>query len=109
MNDNPTAAAFFKTLSSRNRYSILYRIGAVKKAETRERKIREFVAMLARGHGWMGLHCRTLDQWRSLLDQCGFDTAADRPNAGPALGPGLFALLTELDADLVLGPPEGGD
>jgi uncharacterized protein YdeI (YjbR/CyaY-like superfamily) len=49
LNANPTAAAFFKTLSSRNRYAILYRIGAVKKAETRKRKIKEFVAMLERG------------------------------------------------------------
>jgi uncharacterized protein YdeI (YjbR/CyaY-like superfamily) len=49
LNENPTAAAFFKTLSSRNRYAILYRIGAVKKVETRERKIKEFLAMLERG------------------------------------------------------------
>jgi uncharacterized protein YdeI (YjbR/CyaY-like superfamily) len=49
LNANPRAAAFFKTLSSRNRYAILYRIGAVKKAETRKRKIKEFVAMLERG------------------------------------------------------------
>lgn len=49
LNKNPTAAAFFKTLSSRNRHAILYRIGAVKKTETRKRKIREFVAMLERG------------------------------------------------------------
>lgn len=46
---NPTAAAFFATLTGANRYAILYRIGAVKKAETRARKITEFVAMLARG------------------------------------------------------------
>jgi uncharacterized protein YdeI (YjbR/CyaY-like superfamily) len=46
LNANPRAAAFFKTLSSRNRYAILYRIGAVKKNETRNRKIKEFVAML---------------------------------------------------------------
>ena len=49
LNKNPTAAAFFKTLSSRNRYAILYRIDAAKKTETRKRKIREFVAMLERG------------------------------------------------------------
>jgi uncharacterized protein YdeI (YjbR/CyaY-like superfamily) len=49
LNKNPMAAAFFKALSSRNRYAILYRIGAVKKTETRKRKIREFVAMLERG------------------------------------------------------------
>jgi uncharacterized protein YdeI (YjbR/CyaY-like superfamily) len=46
---NPVAAAFFKELSGRNRYAILYRIGTVKKAETRKRKIDEFVAMLGRG------------------------------------------------------------
>jgi len=46
---NPTAAAFFATLKGANRYAILYRIGNVKKAETRARKIADFVAMLARG------------------------------------------------------------
>lgn len=49
LDENPGAAAFFKTLSRRNRYAILYRIDAVKKTETRKRKIREFVAMLDRG------------------------------------------------------------
>jgi uncharacterized protein YdeI (YjbR/CyaY-like superfamily) len=45
---NPKAAAFFATLTGANRYAILYRIGAVKKAETRIRKIKDFVAMLER-------------------------------------------------------------
>jgi uncharacterized protein YdeI (YjbR/CyaY-like superfamily) len=45
---NPAAAAFFATLTGNNRYAILYRIGAVKRAETRARKIAEFVAMLER-------------------------------------------------------------
>jgi len=45
----PKAAAFFTTLTGANRYAIIYRIGAVKKAETRARKIAEFVAMLERG------------------------------------------------------------
>ncbi|MEO5772906.1 MAG: YdeI/OmpD-associated family protein [Sphingomicrobium sp.] len=45
---NPEAAAFFATLTGANRYAILYRIGAVKKPETRARKIAEFVAMLER-------------------------------------------------------------
>jgi uncharacterized protein YdeI (YjbR/CyaY-like superfamily) len=49
LNKNRKAAAFFATLNSRNRFAILYRIGAVKKAETRARKIVEFVAMLERG------------------------------------------------------------
>lgn len=46
---NPDAAAFFVTLTGANRYAVLYRIGAVKRAETRARKIAEFVLMLARG------------------------------------------------------------
>jgi len=46
---SPKAAAFFATLKGANRDAILYRIGAVKKADTRARKIAEFVAMLERG------------------------------------------------------------
>ena len=46
---NPKAAAFFATLTGANRYAVLYRIGAVKRAETRARKIAGFVAMLERG------------------------------------------------------------
>lgn len=46
---SPRAAAFFATLKGANRYAILYRIGAVKKAETRARKIAQFVEMLERG------------------------------------------------------------
>lgn len=46
---NQKAAAFFATLTGANRYAILYRIGSVKKAETRARKIRDFVGMLERG------------------------------------------------------------
>lgn len=46
---NPKAAAFFATLKGANRYAILYRVGAAKKAETRARKIAEFVSMLERG------------------------------------------------------------
>ena len=45
---SPEATAFFGTLSGANRYAILYRIGAVKKPETRARKIASFVAMLER-------------------------------------------------------------
>lgn len=46
---SPTAAAFFATLTGANRYAILYRIGAVKKAETRARKIVHYIDMLERG------------------------------------------------------------
>lgn len=46
---NKAAAAFFGKLDRQNRYAVLYRIGAVKKAETRARKIIQFVEMLAKG------------------------------------------------------------
>jgi uncharacterized protein YdeI (YjbR/CyaY-like superfamily) len=46
---NPTALAMFEGLSRGNRYAILYRIGAVRRPETRARKIDEFIAMLTRG------------------------------------------------------------
>jgi len=46
---SPAAASFFATLKGVNRYAVLYRIGAVKKPETRMRRIGEFVAMLERG------------------------------------------------------------
>ncbi|NQX36088.1 YdeI/OmpD-associated family protein [Herbiconiux sp. VKM Ac-2851] len=45
---NPEAKAFFATLSSQNRYAILFRLHNLKRAETRARRIDEFVAMLAR-------------------------------------------------------------
>jgi uncharacterized protein YdeI (YjbR/CyaY-like superfamily) len=45
----PAAQATFDRLSSRNRYAVLYRIGTVRRSETRARRIQEFVAMLARG------------------------------------------------------------
>jgi uncharacterized protein YdeI (YjbR/CyaY-like superfamily) len=43
----PEAAAFFTTLTSINRYAILYRLTTVKRAETRARKIAQYVEMLA--------------------------------------------------------------
>jgi uncharacterized protein YdeI (YjbR/CyaY-like superfamily) len=46
LNKSAKAKAFFATLESRNRYAILYRIQTVKRAETRARKIAEFIAML---------------------------------------------------------------
>ncbi|MGZ2411000.1 uncharacterized protein YdeI (YjbR/CyaY-like superfamily) [Sphingomonas sp. F9_3S_D5_B_2] len=49
LDSNPAAAQFFATLKGANRYAVLYRIGAVKRPETRGRKIAEFVAMLERG------------------------------------------------------------
>lgn len=45
----PKAQAMFEILTSQNRYAILYRIEGAKRAETRARRIEQFVAMLARG------------------------------------------------------------
>jgi uncharacterized protein YdeI (YjbR/CyaY-like superfamily) len=39
----------FDTLTSQNRFAILHRLRSVKRAETRARRLDEFVAMLARG------------------------------------------------------------
>ena len=43
---NARAKAFFRTLDRANRYAILWRIQTVKRAETRARRIRQFVEML---------------------------------------------------------------
>lgn len=48
LDGNPRAREFFETLDSRNRYAILFRIQTAKKAETRAKKIAQFVQMLAR-------------------------------------------------------------
>jgi uncharacterized protein YdeI (YjbR/CyaY-like superfamily) len=46
---SPKAKAFFATLNSANRYSILYRLHEAKKPETRARRLSKFVAMLEAG------------------------------------------------------------
>jgi len=46
---NPAAAEMFRSLNGANRYAVLYRIENAKRADTRARRIDEFVAMLARG------------------------------------------------------------
>lgn len=45
---NAAAKEFFQELDRANRYAILFRIQIVKKAETRVRKIRQFIEMLER-------------------------------------------------------------
>jgi len=45
---DPAAQAMFDVLTKANRFALIYRLNAVKRAETRQRKIGEFVAMLAR-------------------------------------------------------------
>jgi len=45
----PKAQAMFERLSRQNRYAILYRLATAKRADTRARRIQQFVTMLARG------------------------------------------------------------
>jgi uncharacterized protein YdeI (YjbR/CyaY-like superfamily) len=45
----PAAKAFFDTLSSQNRYAILFRLQDAKRPETRARRLARFVAMLEAG------------------------------------------------------------
>jgi uncharacterized protein YdeI (YjbR/CyaY-like superfamily) len=49
LNASPRAKELFPTLSSQNRYAILFRLQTAKKPETRVKRIAEFVAMLERG------------------------------------------------------------
>ncbi|MFL5898408.1 MAG: YdeI/OmpD-associated family protein [Solirubrobacterales bacterium] len=46
---NAAAAEFFASLDSANRYAIVYRLAEAKKPQTRERRLKKFVAMLERG------------------------------------------------------------
>ncbi len=49
LDTNAAAREFFAELDSANRYAIVYRLDDAKKPETRERRLRKFVAMLERG------------------------------------------------------------
>lgn len=45
---NPRAKAFFATVSAGNRYAVLWRVQTAKKAETRARRIQQYVEMLGK-------------------------------------------------------------
>lgn len=45
---DPAAQAMFDVLTRTNLFTLVHRLNAVKRVQTRERKIAEFVAMLAR-------------------------------------------------------------
>lgn len=45
----PAAQEMFDRLDAANRYAVLYRVTTAKRSETRQRRIEQFVAMLARG------------------------------------------------------------
>lgn len=46
---HPAARAFFESLDSRNRFAILNRLQTARKAETRLRRLEQFIAMLEQG------------------------------------------------------------
>lgn len=46
---NGRARAMYDTLTSQNRYALAFRVGNIKTAEARAKRIAEFVAMLSRG------------------------------------------------------------
>jgi uncharacterized protein YdeI (YjbR/CyaY-like superfamily) len=48
LNKNAKAKAFFAALNSQNKYAILFRIQTAKKVETRQKRIKQFVQMLAK-------------------------------------------------------------
>ena len=52
---NPAASATFDHLDAANRYSIVYLLNAVKRPAIRDRKLAEYIGMLARGES---LHTR---------------------------------------------------
>lgn len=45
----PTALAMFEILTSANRFAVIHRVTSVKRAETRAKKIAQFVEQLSRG------------------------------------------------------------
>jgi uncharacterized protein YdeI (YjbR/CyaY-like superfamily) len=49
LDKNPKAKSFFERLDSANRYAILFRLQTVRKAETRAKRIRQFVGMMEQG------------------------------------------------------------
>jgi uncharacterized protein YdeI (YjbR/CyaY-like superfamily) len=67
---NHRANAMFDILTSQNRYAILHRLRALKRAETRARRLDEFVAMLVRGE-------TVYPQKRTLGSGSGADPDAD--------------------------------
>ena len=46
---NPDAALTFEQLDSANRYSIIFRLNAVRRPDTRARKLAEYIEMLSHG------------------------------------------------------------
>lgn len=54
LEDHPRAKESFERLDSQNRYAILYRLLGAKRAETRQRRLEEFVRLLREGKKPLG-------------------------------------------------------
>jgi hypothetical protein len=65
LSQSPKAAAFYATLNKAHRYAIFYRLTSAKRPETRQRRLVELIALLARGERLRGAAparvSRTLD------------------------------------------------
>jgi uncharacterized protein YdeI (YjbR/CyaY-like superfamily) len=46
---DPAASATFEKLTSQNRFAVIFRIESLRRADSRARRIEQYVAMLARG------------------------------------------------------------
>jgi uncharacterized protein YdeI (YjbR/CyaY-like superfamily) len=49
LDENPEAKAFFETLTGATRYAFLFRLHNVKREETRQRRITNYIALLSEG------------------------------------------------------------
>jgi uncharacterized protein YdeI (YjbR/CyaY-like superfamily) len=49
---NKNARLFFRTLNKANRYAIAWRLQTAKKPETRDRRMKTMIAMLAKGQAF---------------------------------------------------------
>ncbi len=79
---DPVASAMFDKLNASNRYAILYRVTTAKRADTRRRRIEQFVAMLARGET---IHRKRSSRPAVNLTRSGlYGTGSGRPAASPA-------------------------
>ena len=52
--ENPRAGRAFEQLDRQNRFAILYRLHDAKRPETRQRRLSDFVRLLARGETPLG-------------------------------------------------------
>ena len=52
---SPNAKAFFETLRGPNRYGVIFRVQTAKKAETRAKRIADFIARFEKGETLFGL------------------------------------------------------